>query len=147
MECGRGQEVAQTRQIELEVRWQLEEQQPEFARLADRLQRVHELGDDLMAITQTFQVRDALRRLEAKAEALRRRGEPVFERARAWQLAEGVIHLNRVELGGIVGEKLLRRQARRIEVRLPRGVSPSRGAGKQTSRRTCTPQSVGRWEE
>ena len=90
--------AAQAFGIGLEVWRKLEEKQPQLPCLTHRLKHIDELRHIVLALAETLEVRDPLRRLEAEAETGRRRCKPVTEHLRGRQRAEGVVHLNRVQL-------------------------------------------------
>jgi hypothetical protein len=104
---GAREEIREQREIEFEVRGKLEEQKAELAGLTDGLERVHKLGDESVAVAETLEMGDALRRLEAETKASGSGGEPVLQGGDARKLTEGVVHLNRVELGAIKWKEFL----------------------------------------
>ena len=74
---------------------------------------------------------DALWGFEAEAEAGGGCGEPAFEHLCGGQGAEGVVNLDRVELGGVELEEFLCRDVGGIEAGLPCGVGPAGGSGEE----------------
>src|SRR5260370_34945295 len=70
-------------------------------------------------------------RLNAQAEVRRGLMNPVLDRCLFHQLPEGKVHFNRIKLSGVITEKFLLRELGRIEVRLPRWISPPGRSGKQ----------------
>ena len=133
-ERGCGEEGGEALGVGLEVGWELEEEEAELAGLADGLQRGEELGYVVGAGGEAFEVRDALRRLEAEAEVRGRGGEPGFEHRRRGQCAEGVVDFDRGELGGVELEELFGGRLRGIEGGLPRWVGPAGGSGEDVGR-------------
>jgi len=128
-ECGCGEEGGEALGVGLEVGRELEEEEAELAGLTDWLERRDELGYVVGAVGETFEVGDALGRLEAEAEVRRRGGEPGFEHGCRGQGAEGVVDLNRGELGGVVLEEFFGGRLRGIEGGFPCGVGPAGGSG------------------
>src|SRR5260370_21339483 len=70
-------------------------------------------------------------RLNAEAEVGGGLLNPVLNRGLFHQLPESKVHFNRIQLGGVVTEKFLLRELGRIEVRLPRWISPPGRSDKQ----------------
>src|ERR1700692_3266610 len=64
-----GEEVGEEREVELEVRRKLEEQQTELTGLADGLERMHELRNEGMTVAESLEGGDALRRFEGETKA------------------------------------------------------------------------------
>ena len=116
----------EARGVGLEVRRKLKEQRAEFAGLANRFEHGDEMGDVGFAVAQALEVRDALRSLEAEAEEVGRCGQPAFEHRGGREGAEGVVDLDRVELGGVELEEALRGGACRDRSQASRWDRPSR---------------------
>ena len=117
-----------------EVRRELEEEQAEFAGFAEGLERVYELGEVGVAVLEALEVGDALRRFEAEAKVGRGLGEPAFCEFYCWEGAEGVVDLDRGQLGGVELEELFGGEFGRVEVGLPGGVGPAGGSGEDLQR-------------
>src|SRR6185312_12775856 len=63
-----------------------------------------------------------------EGKSFRRRGGPILQRLHCRTRAIRVVHFHAVELRRIVLEKFAGWRLSRIEIRLPRGVSPARGS-------------------
>src|SRR5207302_7859123 len=85
-------------------------------------------------------VRDHLVRLDAQAKVRRRFLNPVLDRGLFHQLPESKVHFNRIQLSGVMAEKLFLRELGRIEVRLPRWISPPGRSDKQSRHRNLSKQ-------
>ncbi len=79
----------------------------------------------VFTLAETFEVRNALRRLEAEAEVGSCRGQPAVKHFCSGQRSEGVVDLDRGELCRVELEEALRRCAGGIELRLPGWIGPS----------------------
>ena len=115
-----GKEVRQAREVCLEVGRQLNKDDAKLAGCGRRLKRGEELRNKRMAIAQAAEVRDALWSLEGEAEAGRGLVEPTLELSWLKGRAEGVVDLDRGELGGVVLEELPCRGSRGCKSRASR---------------------------
>jgi len=130
-EGGRAEEFAEAVGVGGEVGRKLEEEAAEFAGLADGLDPGNELLDVGGAVAETAEVGDALGGLKAETEAAWRGGDPDLEHGGGGEGAEGVVDLDRRELGGVEAEEAFGGCARGVEAGLPRGVGPAGGSGKE----------------
>ena len=128
-EGGCGEEGGEALGVGFEVGRELEEEEAEFAGLADGFECGDELGYVVGAVGEALEVRDALGRLEAEAEVRRRGGEPGFEHGGRGEGAEGVVDFDRGELGGVELEELFGGRFCGVEGGLPGGVGPAGGSG------------------
>ncbi len=117
--------------IGFQIRRQLEEHRPKLASAGQRLNRRQKTRNKILRPLQSLDVRDHLVRLDAKAKVRGRFLDPVLDRGLFHQLPESEVHFDRIELRGVVTEKLLLRELGWIEVRLPARISPSRSSDKQ----------------
>src|SRR5579875_1542371 len=92
------QEGGEAREVCLEVGWKLEEDRTELARVPCGLEGSEETVELVPAFAQAREMGDALRSLEAEAEAGRSRREPAFQLGARGQGAEGVVDLHRGKL-------------------------------------------------
>jgi len=114
--------------VGLEVRRKLEEDETEFTGLAHRLEDGDQVGDVVLAIGQPFDVRDALRGLEAEAKERLGGRQPVFEHLRGGQRPKGVVDFYGAELRGVELEEFFCGCRGGVEGRLPCRVGPTRGS-------------------
>jgi hypothetical protein len=133
-EGGVGEEGGEPLMVGGEVGWKLDEERTEFAGDASGGDRGDELSEGCAAFAEALEVGDALGGFEAEAEAGRGGVEPAPELGCRGQCAEGVVHLNGGELGGVIVEEGAGGRVGRIEAGLPGGIGPAGGADEEISR-------------
>lgn len=85
------------------IRRQLKEQETKLPGGSHGFERSHELGDGSLAVAQTLEMCDPLRRFEAEPEAWRRRVQPTFKLDGRRKRPERIVdldggHATRIEL-------------------------------------------------
>ena len=114
------------REILAEIRRQLEEDRAELG--SERRCGPQKVLQEVRAIAQLRDVRDALGGLEGQPEPLRRLAVPAGEDLLVRRAIERVVDLDRLEALGVVRQHLRRRELLRIEAALPFGVVVARGS-------------------
>lgn len=122
------EKIAEAFGIGLHIRRQLEEQEAEFSGLAHGFEDTSEIGDVGFAVVEPLDMGDALWGFEAEAKERWCCGKPVLQHGCCGESAEGVVHLDGTELGGVELEEALLGESFRVEGRLPCGVGPAGSA-------------------
>lgn len=111
--------------IRLEIGRQLEEHHTHSPRSHHRRERTRQGDDCVRAVPESKNVSEPLRSFEGETKASSACCQPAREHALGRQLAEGIVHLDRVQLRRIVFEELLLRKRLWVESRLPGRVGPT----------------------
>src|SRR6185312_2455529 len=115
--------------VDLQIRRKLKQNQTEPSGLSDGSNRTPETLQSFSAIFQPQDVRDALRGLERETKILAGFSKPGLDRGCRRQAAKGIVHLDGVKPGSIIGQQLFRGSGRGIKVRFPAWISPAGGSG------------------
>ncbi len=101
----------------------------QFPRLLQRLQGEEQFRSQLLRSSKALEVCDALMRLDGEFESGGRCIDPTFQEPFSGETPERIVHFDGVQACGVVTQELAGRQLRRIEIRLPTGICPTRRTG------------------
>ncbi len=98
----------------------------QFPCLLQRLEGEEQLRSQLFRSSKALKVCDALMRLDGEFKSRRRCIDPTFQESLGGETPERIVHFDGVQACGVVTQEFVRGQPRRIEIRLPTGICPTR---------------------
>ncbi len=104
----------------------MKQHRPQFPCLLERLEGEEQFRSQLFRSSKALEVCDALMRLDGEFKSRKRCIDPTFQESFGRETPEGIVHFDGVQACGVVTQELAGGQPRRIKIRLPTGICPTR---------------------